>query len=457
MTHAAAVLLEWGMESISVVGISWRHGQPDTLATLTIPREERAEKLGRLASAIGAGELVYLATCNRVEVAFAADKGLPATVTRRRIFAALAGREPRTGEAERALRVWQGEGAVEHLFLVAAGLDSARVGEGEIAGQVRDAVAQSEALGLCSPRLGRVFGQALKTARRVRPVTDAHTGRVSLADIAMRHLLDRLARTPGRVALIGISAMTERCARELSALGVPVTIVNRTVERAAALAKQCGGDSMSLDAFRDEPPAIEAVVIATGSRTPVLVRRDLERIAARVPSGNSPLIVDLALPPNVTPEDAAAADVVRIGMQEINEEAALDRERLLLEVADARAIVDDALTAWRRQAAERLVGPLVAQLRLRYRHTALKGLDRLFARDLAGLGEVEREVIRRWTETLARRFAHLPSVGLRDLAFEVGPEAVAAFFASAEPELARGVRGAAAGQDAELQCEIEDA
>jgi glutamyl-tRNA reductase len=445
------------MHRIGVVGVSWRHHQPEALAAFTIPRAERAERLPGLALAMGVQELVYVATCNRVEVTFATDASLPISVVRRRVFAAFAGREPRAGEAEHTLRVWQGEGAAEHLFLVATGLDSAQVGEAEVAGQVRDAVEQSQTLGLLSPRLERVFGEALKAAKRVRPVTDACVGRVSLADVALRHVFERLARTPGRVALVGVSPMTERCARELASRGVEVVIVNRTLERAEALAESCAGESMSLDAFRDQPPGIEAIIASTGSPEPVLGRGDLERIAARAPSGESPLVIDLALPPNVTPEDAAAADVPRLGMNEINEEAAHDRERLLLEVADARAIVDEALTALRRQAAERLVGPLIAQLRLRYRHTALEGIERLFERDLAGLGESEREAIRRWAETLARRFAHVPSVGLRDLAFQVGPGAVEAFFASAEPELALALRTAADPADAGLIGELEDA
>ncbi len=445
------------MHRIGVVGVSWRQGPPDALAAFTIPREERAERLPQLASTVGVNELVYLATCNRVEVAFATDASIPITVVRRRVFAALAGREPRAGEAEHTLRVWQGEGAAEHLFLVAAGLDSAQVGEAEVAGQVRQAVEQSRTLGLLSRRLERVFGAALKVARRVRPVTAARTGRVSLADIALRHVFERLARTPGRVALVGVSPMTERCAHALTAHGVGVVIVNRTVERAEALAASCGGESMSLDAFRSQPPGIEALIVSTGSREPVLVRGELERVAARSPSGDSPLVIDLALPPNVTPEDAAAADVPRLGMHDITEEAALDRERLLLEVADARAIVDAALTDLRRQAAERLVGPLIAQLRLRYRHTALEGIERLFDRELVGLGESEREAIRRWAETLARRFAHVPSVGLRDLAFQVGPTAVEAFFASAEPELALDLRTAADRSDAGLFGGLEDA
>ena len=423
------------MDDIGVVGISWRQRHADLLASFTIAREDRAERLPQLAAEIGAPELVYLATCNRVEVTFAGDGHTPFTEYRRRVFRALAHREPAAGEAEQVLRVWGGEGAAEHLFLVAAGLESARMGESEVTGQLREALDQSRALGLVDARLEPTFVEALRVAKRVRPMTEGRIGRVSLAEIGLRRIHERLERTPGAVALIGISPMTSHCARDLAAAGTPLVLVNRTPERAAALAVETGAAVRSLEEFRRAPDAVEALVIATAATEPVLGRGDLERIAARTPSGESPLVVDFAVTPNVAPEDAAAADVPRVGMEEIVEEASLDRERLLVEFSEARAIVDEALTEYRRGAAERVVGPIIAELRRRYRHTAMEGVGRLFQKELRGLGEQEREIITSWAETLARRFAHLPSVGLRELAYQMGPSAVEAFFAASEPLL----------------------
>lgn len=431
------------MDSIGVVGISWRHRRASALSEFTIPREEREGRLRQLAATVGVPELVYVATCNRVEVVFAADGRTPFSAYRRRVFAALTGREPNAAEADHTFRVWQGEGAVEHLFLVAAGLDSARVGESEVAGQMREALELSRRLGLVGPRLEPALSEALKVSKKVKPLTEGRIGKVSLAEVAARRVLERLERGPGAVALIGVSPMTERCARELAARGVALLVVNRSVARAEALAAEVGAASRSLEAFRAAPDPVAAVVVATGSREPVLLRADLERIAARAPGGESPLVVDLAVPPNVAPEDAAAADLPRIGMDEISTDASEDRERVLEEFVDVRAAVDVALTDLRRQMAERLVGPMIAELRQRYRHTALEGVERLFEKDLRGLGDAEREVVLRWAETLARRFAHLPSLGLRELAFQSGPSAVEAFFAATDPALARDLHLAA--------------
>lgn len=441
------------MHRLAVIGVSWRHRRSDLLGQLTIPRADREARLPELARFLGLSELVYLATCNRVEVAFNVPDGTSLGVIRPRVFEALAGRAPRGSEATSAFRVWQDEGAAEHLFLVAAGLDSARVGEQEVSTQVRDAIELSRLLGLLSDELEFVFSEAMKVARRVRPVTEGHVGQVSLAEIVQERVRERLARTPGRVALVGVSPMTEQTGRALATFGVPLLVVNRTREKAQALAAAIGAEACTLEEFRQSPPTLAALVVAVGGGSAVLTRADLERIAARAPSGEAPLVIDVGVPPAVPPEDAAAADVPYIGMESITEAAAEDRGRMLVEVAEARTMVDAALTDLRRRSAERFVGPMIAALRSRYRHTANEGIERLFARELAGLGETEREIIRRWAETLARRFAHLPSVGLRDLAFRAGPSAVEAFFEASEPELIRAAQ--AAGGQAESFVEHE--
>ncbi|MEA3245121.1 MAG: hypothetical protein U9Q74_03085 [Gemmatimonadota bacterium] len=422
------------MHRIGVIGITWRHRRPDLLSALTIAKDQRVARLPALRAAARVDELVYIATCGRVEVAFAAEGDQSVEVVRRRLYAALAGQSSAPAGEDSGLRAWRGEGAVEHLFLVTSGLDSARIGESEVLGQVRDAVEQAREAGTCGPLLHRVFDEALRTARRVRPLTEGRVGAVSLAQIAAGHAARRVGRTGGSVAVVGVSPMTEACAVDLAARGIPVIVVNRTPTHAEPLAARVGGRVRSLGAFRASPDPVEALVVATGATEGVFRRGDLERLAARATSGSAPLVVDLGVPPNVTPADARAADVRRVGMDDIQAEAEVGRERLRLEFADARAVVDEALLDFRRHDAERMVGGMIARLRLQYRHTAMEGVDRLFARALQSLDEGDRAAVRQWAETLAGRMAHIPTVGLRELAVELGPGAVETFF-SASPSL----------------------
>ena len=428
------------MERISLISLTWRQADQDDLGACTLPAASRPQVLPRLARALGSEELVYLATCNRVEIAYVAPR--PGASTRpadgrRAAWDTLAHATGSRRGGAHHLRAWGGEGAVEHLFLVAAGLDSARVGETEIAGQLRRALDQADDLDLLGPRLALAGREALKLSRRVHRETRISDGPTSLASVAMGHVQERLARTPGPVVLIGVSDMTRRCATALASERRPFVVVNRTLARAEALCAEVrGGTARALEGYRRAPDPAEVLVLAVGASEPVLEHPDLERVVGAAPSGAPPLIVDLGVPPNVAPQDAARADLPRVDMQHITDAAARTRDERLHRAADARVLVDAALDAFRRTLGERQVAPLIAALHRRYKHTADEGVQRLLTR-MDCLSPDDVDALRVWATTLAARFAHIPSRGLRSLAAEWGSGAVESFFRNADDVLTR--------------------
>lgn len=415
------------METIGVVGANCRDISSSVLAQLTIPKEERVERLPAIAQEIGVTELLYLATCNRVEIAFKGDGTTTVDEYRRRIFGVLAGRTPRAGEAGRSLHAWGGEGAVEHLFLVTAGFDSAQVGEHEIRAQVREARMMARKAGVSGTLIDFIVTKALRVALKVHQQVAQPGERVSLADIALEHLMDRLHRTPGRAALVGVSPMTRHCGRVLTDRGEPVLVVNRTPEAGKSLAEEIHSGYQSLAEFRSRPAAVEAVLVATGSPDILLGRPELEKLAARTRSGEPPLVVDMSVPANTDRKAAESVGTTLIDMDDILAEAGVDRDRRLVDLAPAREIVDQSLLQLRHELAERLMSPIIAQLNQRYRETAMEGIKRLLSKELESVGEKEQEALCRWAEVIARRFAHIPIMGLRQMAAEFGAPAVKSF------------------------------
>jgi glutamyl-tRNA reductase len=414
---------------LAIVGTSWRDAGVESLTRFTLPIECRNERLPALARALGSAELVYVATCNRVEVVIALGEHGDPAVLRRQVFSELAGLEARPDEVERTLRVWTGMAAVEHLFEVAAGLDSAQVGEREIQGQLRTAVAGARELGLCSAMLEEMFTAALRTARRAHRETHVGAGRLSLAEIGLDYVRQRLRRAPGAVALIGVSTMTRRCARALATAGVPVLVVNRTLDKAEQLAAEIGARACPLEDFRARPEPVEAVITATSATQPVLDRSDLERLGACAPSGEPPLLVDMAVPHDVDPGIARALGLARVGMAEITAVAETQRERRLHEAAPARAVIRAGVEQLRRRIGLRELAPELSRLEHRQRALASNSLDRLLAGELAGLGAAERDALHRTVFALARRLSRVQAAGLRALAEEHGTAAVRTFLA----------------------------
>lgn len=458
------------MVRIGVVGASYRHATAAEVARFAIPRAELPVRLPQLRAALDGAEVLYLATCNRVEVIFARAGGGVADL-RPQVFRALLGREPRPGEASTALRAWTEEAAIEHLFLVACGLDSAQTGEQEIYVQLRAAWQAAREACTTGPLLDRVVSEALGMAREAHRLQSHHAP--SLADLAAeraaahlsgsasvpagdagrgagvrgaadreaadREAADREAASDrGYVALVGVSPMTRRCGARLAERGLPLLVVNRTLDAAQELAGSFKARALTLDEFRHEPPAhCAALVCATGATEPVLDRAALERLTAprEGPTDGTvarrPLIIDLGLPPNVDPDTARAVGLKRIGMDDLVSAAREERVAHLLQLAPVRAAIDERLACLRGELAARAIGPQLAQLREDFERIAADEVDRLLKAELGDLDAARRARLAEWATTLAHRLAHLPLSGLRAAAEHASAEATDAFFREA--------------------------
>jgi glutamyl-tRNA reductase len=434
------------MHQIGVVGLSYRHAGVEDVARFAVPRAQIPARLAALREQLKAAEVLYVGTCNRVELVYA-SAGRAAADARRVVFSSLTGREADPGEAERMLRAWTGEAAVEHLFLLACGLDSAQTGEQEIAAQLRGAWEDARAAQASGPLLDRLMGEALGMARQVRRLS-AGVRTPSLGDLATERALAHLNGDAAPVALVGVSPMTRRCASLLSAAQVPLLIVNRTAATAEELARNLGAQALSLERFRSAPPPVRVVILAAGADAAVLDAAALGKLAA-VAAAPGPLLIDFGVPPNVDALAARRVGLARIAMHDLIEAAQSRRMAQLMRLAPVRAAIDERLARLRAELATRAIGPRLADLRGTFEQIAAAEVERALAHELRALDAAQRATVSRLGRTLALRLAHLPLAGLRAAAEHVSEDAVDAFFAatSSPSRQARAARGRGPGDE----------
>jgi glutamyl-tRNA reductase len=175
----------------------------------------------------GNPEWILLSTCHRVELyGFGARPDL-----------------------DGPLQVATGERAVRHLIRVAAGLESAIVGEDEVLHQVREALGQARALRALDRRLQRWFETAIAAGRRARAGRTASSG--NLAQRAVAWLAERSTLHGRSVLIVGAGRMGSSLAHSARLAGGDVTIASRDATRAKRLAKVYGGQGVDLaDAAR---------------------------------------------------------------------------------------------------------------------------------------------------------------------------------------------------------------
>jgi glutamyl-tRNA reductase len=323
--------------SLVAVGVSHHTATIDLRERVALDEPAAGVLLGDLRAIPELSAAAVLSTCNRTELYALATAPAAADALR----GALAGRRgvspAGVAAAGYALR---GEDAVAHLFRVAAGLDSAVVGEPQIQHQVRRAAALAAAHGLLGDELGAVFRHALAAGRCVRRETGIGRGATSTASVCVALAGRALGGLPGRRALVlGAGTMASSAARALVRRGVAeLVVLNRTPANARHLARSVGGRSACPSQLVPELARTDLVVACTGASLPIVRRADAVRALRR--RHVAPLVcIDLALPRDVEPAVGSLDGVVLLDIDDVRRAADATRSDRALEAREAEAIV----------------------------------------------------------------------------------------------------------------------
>ena len=410
------------MDYIGVVGASYRTVHVDQLSAASLPAEFPREKLVELARLAGFSELVYLGTCNRVEFYFRGETRIhtnPLLFHLRRSLADLTdGACQLPGDDE--LYVHFGRSAVRHLFRVTSALDSMMVGEAQIAGQAKEAHEIAHQSGLLGGILDQTFHEAFHLAKRIRTETELTRGPVSLVTLVERSLAEHLESNPSPVLILGAGEMARQSLRLVRTADSDrsVIVANRTPERAEEMA---AGDphttTMPLAVAIAEPPPVGTVVAVTSSREALLDRDSVVNLRDRLPDGEELLIIDLAMPPNVAPEVRDLAGVILHGIEEMREEAEVNRKRRLQEMDRCERLVDHQLDILRRHLLDRALSPAARSLNQSFQQMADRAVKHSLGKDLAHLEVSDREAVGKMAEGLVKRLVQVPLKGLKGAAW----------------------------------------
>jgi glutamyl-tRNA reductase len=303
--------------------------------------------------------------------------------------------------------------AVAHLFEVAAGLDSAVLGESEILGQVKVAWERARTEGAAGPALNLVFRHAIEAGKRARTDTEIaqHTTSVSQAAVAMA--ADRLDTLRGRRGLVlGAGDMGEAMALGLAKAGTRLSIANRTWDTAVSLAERVDGVPVRLGALASALDEIDVLLSSTGAASPLLSVDDVEAGLARR-RGRPLLIVDIAVPRDIDPAIGDLPGVTLLDMDDLRAFAATGASARTGEIAMVRALLDEELERYLGATSAREVAPMIVALRDRAEVLRQGELDRYRSR-LTGLDDAQLDAVEGLTRGIIGKLLHDPSVALKD-------------------------------------------
>ncbi len=393
---------------IVVVGLNHVTSGVGLRERFAIPAPTLPAALARLGQSVDEGFL--LSTCNRTEAyAFAghADSGVRYLT---RFLAETAGVSAATLDG--IVYAHAHDGAVRHLFRVAAGLDSMVIGEDQIVTQVKHALDAARSAGTLGSILERLGSSALATGKRVRSATGIGRSRVSVMSIAVQAAAASLGTlTRRRAVVVGAGRTGAVAVHHLVEAGAQVTIVARHAARGRALAAETGASAAAWDGLEKALAGAELVISCTSAREIVLGESMLAAVT-RDRAGCPLLCFDLAVPRDIDPAVALLPGAVLHDMDALAQVSAASRVQRSAELDAAQQIVErrvDQFMEWWRG---REVVPAIAQLRSRAEEIRDAELERALAR-LPELTDRGRIVVRGLASRIVNKLLHQPVTTLK--------------------------------------------
>jgi glutamyl-tRNA reductase len=421
--------------SLVVVGLSHRSAPVGVLERVALSAADADKVLGQLLEREHVTEALLLSTCNRVEVyaVVATFHGGLADITdvlARQSAIAL-------DDLSDHLYVHYAAAGVEHLFSVAAGLDSMVVGEPQILGQLRTAYADAEQAGTIGRTLHEVVQQALRVGKRVRTETDIDAAGASVVSEALAATAAALADADGglvgagltgrRALVLGAGSMGGLASAHLRRAGVSeIVVANRTHVSAQRLAALCEAEgtpaqAVRLDGVAAVLAAVDVVICCIGASGAVL---GVDQIADARGHRRVPLVVcDLGLPRNVEPGVGELPGVTLLDLTTVAHRLE-QRGTGSDAVSTAYCLVAQEVRAYLVAQRTVEVAPTVAALRRRAAEVVDAELLRLDGR-LPGLDAAVRDELARTVRRVVDKLLHAPTVRIKQLAEAGGGEAYA--------------------------------
>ena len=389
------------MQRLLMIGLNHATAPLEVRERCAFTAARLCEALAQFKKSFAVAEFVIISTCNRVELYTA--RPVHAHPRREELFEFLCKFH---GLEEEALKphIYQkvNRAVADHLFTVAASLDSMVIGETQILGQVREAYEAAGSAQTLGPLLNPLFQRAIAAAREVQAQTHLTEGRRSIASIAVDYAQRIFDRFDDKTVLsIGAGKMSRLVLTHLAELHVGrLLVTNRDIEKAKELAQQFGGQAVPFEQLPAHLAAADIVVSGTAAPQPIITRKAFESVLYQR-RYRPVFLIDIALPRDIEPSVGELDNVYLYNIDDLQTVVAATNTGRQAAADAARQIIlgrVDEFVAWHHT---REAGPLIEQLFSRSHELAREEVKRTISK-LPETTEAERAHL----EDLARRIVN---------------------------------------------------
>ncbi len=401
------------MERFIVIGTNHKFAPLEVRERLVFSNQVQPLALRQLSQEHGLDETFLLSTCNRIEFLTFSE------LEQEDVFARFMSFLEKfhhldMGPFKEYFYLHRGSQAVEHIFKVAASLDSLVLGETQILNQLKSAYEVAASEGATKKALNSLFREAVTSAKQVHGQTKISQGQSSIPSVAVsfiKRTFDELERK--QVLLLGLGEMGRLALRHLKDAGVgKIIIVNRTLAKAQALAEEFQGEAVPFNLLVDYLPKADVVISQTSAKNTLIHKEEVAR-ALKQRSYKPMFFIDLAVPRDIQPEVDQLDGAYRYEIDDLQKVVAEASEARLKEVERCREILKGNVQSFIQNFRTFRVDPLIARIR-KQTETLIEQEFAKSSSQLNQLSEEQRKEVYYIARRITKKLLHQPIQMLKD-------------------------------------------
>jgi len=395
------------LNNLRAISINHHHFPLETIGSFAIPHEELQSRLDAAKEAFEMHELMYLGTCNRVEVVFNVPEEVCSNFTQRLLSFMFPEHDTSfiKGVSQKAQR-FNGEETADHIFRVAASLDSLIIGEREIITQLRNAYEQCEKMKLTGDALRLLNQHAIRIAKDVYTHTNLSKKPVSIVSIAWKLFQEKHPDLNSKIVLVGAGQIITNFAKFLAENGyTQVSVYNRTIENANSIAKSFNTEAKQIAELKNDTSDFDALVVCTGSTDLVVSKELFNQLCV---SKKRRTVIDLALPANVDLEISKEEDVTLIDMLSVQREVQKNISYREEALNDCVAIIEKGKNEFKKLFQERSIARAMSEIPNAIKEIRQTAVESVFSKELAALSDQDRELVDKIISYMEKKYISVP-------------------------------------------------
>lgn len=381
------------LDSFKVIAFTHKNLPFDLIGKLHLSQDEQKEVLGKFKLNFCLHELLFLSTCNRIELLIKTESNIDrSTIKEIALFLNPSLNNFETSQLSNAAEIYQSQGAVEHVLKVASSLESLVIGEREIITQVRKAYDFCNELGLTGDFIRLLIKQTIETAKDIYTNTHIAKNPVSVVSLAYRQLRDLGIKNEARIVFIGSGETNTTMANYLQKHKFAnFTVFNRSLQNAQKLAALLNGKAYELGELSNYKNGFDVLIVCTAS-SEVIVTEDLFATLLQN-SKSKKVIIDLSLPANVDASVASHKQVYYIDINSIKSKAESNLQLRKNEIVKCEEIIKQRAELFNSIYEERLIELAFGNVPKQVKAIKETALNEVFAKDIMRLDEPSKEVL----------------------------------------------------------------